>query len=109
MTHLAAQKMISGFLDDELNTNQLKEFLDHVDACPECKEELTIQFLVVVGMQKLEDGEAFNLNQELAELLRDARKRLNVRESLEKMSIILRILVLIASILTVTLAFILGG
>ena len=108
MTHLAAQKMISLFLKDELNTEQLREFLEHIDSCHECREELTIQFLVFVGMQKLEDGEAFNLNKELSELLRDARKRLHVRHSLERTSVILQILVLVAAIATVSLAVFLG-
>jgi len=108
MTHVAAQKMIPLFLNDELNTTQLREFLDHIDSCPECREELTIQFLVMVGMQKLEGGEAFNLNKELSELLKDARKKLGVRQSLEKTSIILQILVVIAVMGTVTLAIFLG-
>ena len=28
--------------------------------CPGCKEELVIQFLVTEGMQRLEDGDAFD-------------------------------------------------
>ena len=32
--------------------------------CPGCKEELVIQFLVTEGMQRLEDGDAFDLQRE---------------------------------------------
>ncbi|MCR4904319.1 MAG: zf-HC2 domain-containing protein [Butyrivibrio sp.] len=108
MTHTAIQKEIPLFLEDELNNAELSEFLDHVENCPECKEELTIQFLVLVGMQKLEDGTTFNLNAELSELLKDAKKRLKIRTTLVKTSIVLRILVVIALFTATALAVTLG-
>ena len=41
-----AEKMIPAFLVKQLNSRDLNQFLLHVEECPECMEELTIQYLV---------------------------------------------------------------
>ena len=43
--------------------------------CPGCKEELVIQFLVTEGMQRLEDGDAFDLQRELELRLAEAKRK----------------------------------
>ncbi len=88
-----AQKLIPEFLDDDLDNQELAEFLGHIDACPECKEELTIQFLVKVGMQRLEDGNTFNLSRELDILLSESKKKLSARRYLVLLSFSLEIAV----------------
>ena len=64
-----------------------------MERCPECREELTIQFLVRVGMQRLEDGNTFNLANELDKELSDAKKKLHVRRYLVATSYVLEITV----------------
>ncbi|MBO6196905.1 MAG: zf-HC2 domain-containing protein [Butyrivibrio sp.] len=87
------EKLIPQFLDDDLDNQDLADFLDHIDNCPECKEELTIQFLVRVGMQRLEDGNTFNLVKELERELADAKKKMHRRKTLVLISYILEIAV----------------
>jgi hypothetical protein len=99
-----AEKMISPFLEDDLDNRDLAQFLDHMDTCPECREELTIQFLVLVGMKRLEDGNTFNLKEELDNMLRDARKKLKFRRSLKATSLILEFMVAVMTVATVILA-----
>ena len=96
--------MISPFLEDDLDNRDLAQFLDHMDTCPECREELTIQFLVLVGMKRLEDGNTFNLKEELDNMLRDARKKLKFRRSLKAASLILEFMVAVMTVATVILA-----
>ncbi len=93
MTCKDAEKLIPLFLDDDLDNRDLTDFLHHIDTCPDCKEELTISFLVKVGMQRLEDGNTFNLSKELENQLADSRKKLNVRKSLVYTSYVLEIMV----------------
>ena len=38
------EKLIPIFLDKKLNTRELDRFLEHVENCNECMEELTIQY-----------------------------------------------------------------
>ncbi len=104
MTCKDAEKLIPSFLDDDLDNQELSEFLNHVNSCPECKEELTIQFLVLVGMKRLEDGNNFNLKSELDNMLRDAKKRLRVRRHLFATSLLLELFVVVMAITTVVLA-----
>ena len=105
MTCKEAEKLIPYFLDDDLDNKELSEFISHIDSCPECKEELTIQFLVKTGMQRLEDGNTFNLKQELLILLKDAKKRLRLRKQLLFISYILELSVLALGVTVLVLAF----
>ncbi|WP_051538038.1 anti-sigma factor family protein [Butyrivibrio proteoclasticus] len=107
MTCKDADKLIPLFLEDDLDNRDLAQFLDHVEHCPECKEELTIQFLVRVGMQRLEDGNTFNLKYELDNLLKDAQRRLNFRKKLVLFSYGLEFAVVAMSAVTLFLAIIL--
>lgn len=74
------EKMIPDFIAQKMNYKTLKRFCDHVLNCPDCREELTIQFLVSEGMNRLEEGDAFDLNHELAKRMVEARKRLSRTE-----------------------------
>lgn len=58
-------KQIPKFINDESELACLSEFIDHIEFCPECKEELTIELLVQEGLNSLESGEAFDINAEL--------------------------------------------
>ena len=105
MTCKEAEKLIPIFLDDDLDNKDLAEFIEHIDNCPECKEELTIQFLVKTGMQRLEDGNTFNLKQELFILIKDAKKRLKFRRNLFLLSILLELAVVVLVVTVSVLAF----
>jgi hypothetical protein len=108
MTCKDADRVIALFLDDDLDNRELADFLNHIENCPECREELTIQFLVKEGMQRLESGNTFNLKEELGLLLRDANRRLKVRKSLVFASLFLELAVAVMAILTVALAIAIG-
>ena len=51
-----AEKIIPSFLRKDLEGRKLAQFVEHIEDCPECREELSIQFLVTEGMEKLEEG-----------------------------------------------------
>ena len=53
--------MIPAYLEDSLDAKELQGFLDHIEHCPECKEELTIQFLISDGLKTLETGDNYDL------------------------------------------------
>lgn len=107
MTCKDIEKLIPSFLDDDLDNDDLSEFISHIENCAECKEELTIQFLVKVGMKRLEDGNTFNLRDELELLMRDSKKSLKARRYLVYISYVLELAVLVLGVITVVLSFIL--
>ncbi len=108
MTCKDADRVITLFLDDDLDNKELSDFLNHIENCPECREELTIQFLVKEGMQRLESGNTFNLKLELELMLKDARRRLKMRKTLVFVSLFLELAVAAMAILTVLLAIAIG-
>lgn len=61
MTCKQTEKMIPDFLAGNLDHDDVKAFLAHVESCPDCYEELSIQTLVTEGINQLEDGSSFNL------------------------------------------------
>lgn len=76
MTCKEFEKMIPAFLGKKLDFASLKSFMKHMEACDECREELKIQFLVTEGMQRLEEGDAFDMQNELEARLEEARSRM---------------------------------
>lgn len=70
------ERLIPEFIAEKMDFPTLKEFIGHMERCGECKEELVIQFLVAEGIQRLEDGNAFDLQAELEQRLEEARQRI---------------------------------
>ena len=95
------ERMIPLFLEDNLDNQEMQEFLIHVNSCKDCREELTIQFLISVGLKRLEDGNTFNLAGELEQKLRDAGHKMKVRSSLQWSALVLQVLVVIALIILI--------
>lgn len=67
------QKKIPQYLNDELSGKEILQFINHVDSCSACNEELSIQYLVLEGTARLEDGSGFDLNKELKAKLENSR------------------------------------
>lgn len=76
MTCMEFERLIPDFLEQDMDFSTLKKFSDHMDNCKECHEELVIQFLVTEGMQRLEDGDAFDLSRELDIRCEEMKNRL---------------------------------
>ena len=69
------ERLIPDFIMDKLDSQSLMHFCEHRKHCEDCNEELVIQFLVTEGIQRLEDGNVFDLQGELNERLEETRKR----------------------------------
>lgn len=86
------EKRIPDFIARKLDYSTLKRFCEHMEKCGNCKEELVIQFLVTEGIQRLEDGRAFDLQSELEQRLAEARRRLRFNSRVLRVGIALEIL-----------------
>lgn len=98
-----AEKAIPQFLADELTINELRDFMEHIEKCEECREELTIEFLVREGLSRLESGNVFDLQKELNERLIWAENRLKMRENMQMLLYMLEGLVGVATLAVVAL------
>lgn len=99
MTCIEAQSMITPFIQDKLNIEQLEAFLEHVNHCPSCMEELEIYYAVLMAMKQLDDDKELS-NNYLDDLKRKLTKSAEkIRHS--KLLKIRRRVLLIATILFV--------
>lgn len=96
-----AEKMIPSFLRDDMDKRERRAFLQHVDHCASCLEELSIQFLVTVGMQRLENGDTFDLNRELRHRLNLEKRHIRVLDSLQSGLFAVEAIAVLLSLLTV--------
>lgn len=96
------QKNITAFLNGELHGKSAESFLNHIEECPECKEELSIQYLVKEGTARLEAGGSFDLSKDLDELIivsykkiKNQRRAAGVIYSLEFIAMLAVIFILV--------------
>lgn len=74
-----AEKLIAPFIAQNMDINELEDFLIHMQECDSCKEELSIQYLVAVGMHRIEEGSTFDLQRELDGKLLSEGKKIRMR------------------------------
>ncbi|MCR5789991.1 MAG: hypothetical protein K6G83_08890 [Lachnospiraceae bacterium] len=65
---------IPQFIDDRLAGEKLAPFLYHLKSCGSCYEEMETSYLVAEALSRLEDGEAFNIHEELLQKIRAYEK-----------------------------------
>ncbi len=52
-----AERLVVPYIKDELNMDELDDFLEHVEYCDNCMEELEIHYMVDVGLRKLDEDD----------------------------------------------------
>lgn len=57
MTCNEAQRYITPFINDELEPDKIEGFLNHVERCSECREELEVYYTLLNGMKQLNEEE----------------------------------------------------
>lgn len=69
-------RLIPIWLEGKLDGKRGTRFLEHMEGCTDCNEELHIQYLVKEGTARLESGGNFNLDKELSDKVTAYRKKL---------------------------------
>lgn len=100
------ERLIDDYIDGKLNYAITKRFDEHLRSCPNCREELNIQFLIDKGLVRLEEGSAFDLQKEMHELLSDSRKKIRFHERFLKIGRILETIVMVVIIAVVAVIII---
>lgn len=85
------EKLIPSFLEQRMDYQTLKHFIDHANECAECKEELTIQFLVTEGITRLEDGSSFDMQKELTARMNTAKAKIRRNDFFLSFGVILEL------------------
>ena len=99
------QRSITAFLDEELDGRSAERFLNHIEKCPECREELSIQYLVKEGMVRLEEGGSFDLGKDLKELISESYKKIKKQRIANACIYSMEVFAVIAVIFILVLVF----
>ena len=89
------ERRISRFLANDLTGRELIQFIEHVESCESCKEELTIQYLSSEGIARLEEGKTFDLDRELTEYMHIMVRKYKLRRKLRFGILVLEILAIL--------------
>jgi len=100
------EKMITGYLKNNLSVYDVDIMLNHIDGCHSCMEELTIQYLVSEGLASVEKSGNYNLVEELQKKLQGSRKKIELNILRVNFSILILSIVFILSVLTIILLLI---
>lgn len=78
MNCIDAQRQIMPFINNELDINQLEDFINHVNYCPNCMDELEVYYVLLTSMKQLdEDKELSNdYHLDLMELISQSEERI---------------------------------
>lgn len=65
------QKQISNFTNNNLDIKEMDSFINHAKKCKDCYEELEINYMVNIGLEKIENDEtaSFDLKGELEKMV----------------------------------------
>ena len=70
-----AQSLVTSYITRKLNDKELEEFLEHIDTCDECYEELEIYYTVhytLARLDKDETGQVYNVKKALQNRLEES-------------------------------------
>ena len=97
---------IPHFMDHTLTKTELREFMHHIENCPECKEELSIQYLVKQGLEELDDNGPIDLQADLERTLSEAKDSIRKHIRFRNAAIIAELLAMVALIVVLVLSLI---
>ncbi|MCR5591525.1 MAG: zf-HC2 domain-containing protein [Lachnospiraceae bacterium] len=92
------EQNMNAFIENKLVGEHLWQFLTHVESCPDCYEELEIKYLIAEALGRLENGEAINLKDELAQKIKLTKRAMYFHYFNED---VLRILEIVSMIIIV--------
>ena len=78
--------MVNRYIDHTLNVDELEEFLDHVESCPSCYDELETYFIVHEVTQQLdeqENGTVLDFKDLLTQDIRRARRYIHKKRAMK--------------------------
>ena len=78
MTCKEAESLVIPYIHHQLDDDTMSEFLEHIEVCPNCKEELEIYYTVEAGIRQLDkDTGHYNIKGDMEADLQASRQRLH--------------------------------
>lgn len=84
MKCIEAQQLVKPYIKRQLSDREMEGFLDHVEHCPECYDELEIYFVIYETMEDSSDEggrDTYNFQEKLQQDMKSARRYLYRRKA----------------------------
>lgn len=81
-----AESMVARYMNHTLKTDELEEFLDHIEHCPSCYDELETYFIVNKVTQQLdeqEDGSVLDFQKLMEQDIRRSRRSIHKKRGIQ--------------------------
>ena len=95
-----AEAMVAKYINHTLSIDELEDFLDHIEHCSSCYDELETYFIVHEAIQQLdekEDGTVLDFRKLLEQDIRRSRRHIRQKRWLHFLSVLLFTAVLLAA------------
>ena len=102
MTCRTAQGLITSFINDELDIDELEEFVDHMQSCTDCREELEVYYALLTAMKQLDEDKHLSndFNKELEDKLdRSQEKIIHLRYNYYRKKGVLVMVILLMTVM----------
>ena len=75
------QRMISGFIEKKLTDEQLEGFLEHIETCQDCYDELEVYYMITIGLMQLDEDHTgtMDLKKNLKDFIGEQHRELYMR------------------------------
>lgn len=79
-----AQRMISDFIEKKLTDQQLEGFLEHIETCQNCYDELEVYYMITIGLRQLDEDHTgtMDLKRNLKDFLAEQERELLLRKKI---------------------------
>lgn len=105
MTCLEAQGLITPFINDQLESDRLKSFIEHINNCDDCREELEVYYTLLTGMKLLDEEKILsdNFHMDLENKIRKTEERIKhtKRQIIAKYVVLIGVIFIIAIVSSV--------
>lgn len=78
MNCLEARKYIYDFVQENWEEDSLEDFLQHIETCPDCKEELRVTHMIYHGLRSLDGKENMPIDRSYRKMEEEAEHFLRV-------------------------------
>ncbi|MCR5419992.1 MAG: zf-HC2 domain-containing protein [Lachnospiraceae bacterium] len=69
-----SERYITLFINDKLTGTRLKKFIEHIEVCPTCFNEMETNYLLKEALQRLESDGSYDLHGDLMRKLKNTKK-----------------------------------
>lgn len=97
------QKLITKYVAKDMNEKELELFLDHIETCKECYEELEINYTIYAALMQLDDnpGASYDMSAMLLEQLKASRRFIIRKKAFDRFKNALYAVAMVALIIVV--------